>query len=209
MKHAATQELFSYWNQIRGGRAAPERNDLDPGAIRGILADTFILEVDTYLSFPLRLSGTRLNALFLEEQKGKSFLNFWSKSERHALSAILLTVLDGTCPIVAGVRGGPAGQPEMDLEMLLLPLRHNGKTHARILGILSPAQSPTWLGLLPIENLKLQSMRVVDRPSLTTGPAFARQRPVREDIFAPPQQLAAPAPNFTRHGHLRVYEGGR
>jgi len=32
---------------------------------------------------------------------------------------------------------------------------------------------------------------------------------VREDIFAPPQQLSTPAPNFTRHGHLRVYEGGR
>ncbi|MBV8472325.1 MAG: PAS domain-containing protein, partial [Hyphomicrobiales bacterium] len=38
MKLAATRELFAYWTSLRAARSAPERNDVDPGALRGILA---------------------------------------------------------------------------------------------------------------------------------------------------------------------------
>ena len=51
MKLAASGELFAYWNALRGARSAPERNDVDPGAIRGILADTFVLEFDEERDF--------------------------------------------------------------------------------------------------------------------------------------------------------------
>ena len=46
MKHAATRDLYCYWDSLRGARTAPERVDIDPGAIRRILGDTFIVEVD-------------------------------------------------------------------------------------------------------------------------------------------------------------------
>ena len=39
VKLAVTMELYAYWNQLRGARTAPERNDVDPGAISGVLAD--------------------------------------------------------------------------------------------------------------------------------------------------------------------------
>ena len=70
MKLAASRELFAYWNALRGARSAPERDDVDPGAIRGVLADTFILEFDPAAGFPLRVVGTRTNALFLRELRG-------------------------------------------------------------------------------------------------------------------------------------------
>src|SRR3954454_9451040 len=43
MKHASIRELFAYWNLRRGARLAPDRSDIDPAVIRGVLADTFIL----------------------------------------------------------------------------------------------------------------------------------------------------------------------
>ena len=82
MRQAATQELYSYWNHLRGARLSPERDEIDPTAIRHILADTMILEVDEKRQFPVRISGTRLDALFLDEQKGRAFVVLFAPEDR-------------------------------------------------------------------------------------------------------------------------------
>ena len=51
LKLAPSLELYSYWDALRGARSAPERNDIEPGAIRGVLADTFILEISRRSGF--------------------------------------------------------------------------------------------------------------------------------------------------------------
>ena len=61
MKLAVTMELHAYWNRLRGARSAPERNDVDPSAIRGVLADTFVLDFDEGRGFPFRIAGSRAN----------------------------------------------------------------------------------------------------------------------------------------------------
>ncbi|WP_158807940.1 PAS domain-containing protein [Beijerinckia sp. L45] len=162
MKHQATNELFRYWNELRGERTAPERNEIDPGAIRHVLADTFMLDIDADQRFPFRLAGTRVNALFDAEQKGRSFLDIWTEEERRNLAGVLMTVADGACPVVAGAIASPAGQGECPFELLLLPMRHHGKTHSRILGIIKSVKTPSWLGMLPVGPLKLRSLRIVD-----------------------------------------------
>src|SRR6202046_4887894 len=73
VKLAATIELYAYWNRLRGARSAPERNDVDPGAIRGVLADTFVLDFDEKLGFPFRIAGARGTAIFLKELRGLPF----------------------------------------------------------------------------------------------------------------------------------------
>ena len=42
MKHAASRELYAYWQEKRGPARAPERTDIEPGAIRAVLADAFV-----------------------------------------------------------------------------------------------------------------------------------------------------------------------
>jgi len=42
VKHPSVRELYRYWNAQRGLRAAPERSDIEPGAIRRALADTAV-----------------------------------------------------------------------------------------------------------------------------------------------------------------------
>ena len=138
MKLAASQQLFAYWNELRGARSAPERNDIDPGAIRGILADTFILEFDAGRAFPMRIVGTRTNALFLRELRGAPFLDLWREGDRQETRAILASVADEAQPFLIGAAGTPLGFAPVDIEMLLLPLRHHGDTHSRILGCCAP-----------------------------------------------------------------------
>jgi hypothetical protein len=162
MKHQATHDLFRYWNDLRGERTAPERNDVDPGAIRHILADTFMLDVDADRSFPFRLAGTRVNALFDAEQKGRSFLNLWRAEERRNVAGLLMTVIDGACPIVAGAVATPPGQSECAMEVLLLPMRHHGRTHSRIMGLVKTVKVQPWIGLVPNGPMSLRSLRILD-----------------------------------------------
>ena len=180
MRQQVSKDLYEYWSQLKAARAAPNRSDIDPNAIRHILADTFIIEVDAARNFPLRLCGTRLNALWLCEQKGNSFIGLWRYDDRLAIARALATVVDGVAPVVAGARTEVRGQAPVELELLLLPLRHFGKTHSRVLGSLAPNRRPDWLGTRPAGRLDLISMRVLDkgsqRPSaLNCRPFFDRR----------------------------------
>lgn len=160
MRQQATRELYAYWNGLRRQRAAPDRADIDPAAIRSILSDTFMIEADRDSLFPLRLSGARVNALWARDLKGRSFLDLWGEDSAN-VAAVLRTVMDGACPVVAGAQTRLASRAPVDVELLLLPLRHHGRTHARVLGSLVTGDIPEWIGLIPIERLELRSLRIL------------------------------------------------
>jgi hypothetical protein len=182
MKQPATLELYSYWNHLRGARLSPEREEVDPLAIRHILADTMMLETDDDRTFPVRISGTRLNALFLGEQKGRAFIDLFAPAERQSAAAMILSMLNGARPVVATLSAAPHADEPATLELLLLPLRHRGKAQARILGALTPVAIPSWLGLRPALCLRMISMRFVeeapaqDTPEQLAGRMKARRR---------------------------------
>jgi hypothetical protein len=70
MKHASTRAVFDHWNRRRGLRWAPARSDINPGDIRHVLGDTFMLAADFADGIRFRLAGTRVCALFAREIKG-------------------------------------------------------------------------------------------------------------------------------------------
>ena len=143
MKHAASQELYAYWEQRRGGRPAPERADIEPGAIRQALSDTFILELaDAAHGHSFRLAGTRVCALFGRELKGKSFVNLWATGSRQAISDLLTISSDESVGTVAGVTAENVFGEPLDLELLLLPLGIRRPSLARTIGILAPLNPP-------------------------------------------------------------------
>ncbi|HEY3719362.1 MAG TPA: PAS domain-containing protein [Roseiarcus sp.] len=191
MKLAASEQLFSYWTRLRGARGAPERNDIDPAAIRAVLADTFILEFNPTAGFPLRISGSRTNALFLRELRGEPFLELWRPQDRAEASEILGVVANEAQPFLLGAMGGPPGVEATNVEVLLLPLRHHGATHSRMLGVCAPRSLPRWLGLLPIGVLALTSLRALT-PSQHNGAEVMAHDFVRRG-------------NLRRRGHLFVY----
>jgi hypothetical protein len=179
MRQQISRELFSYWNVMRGARAAPERTRLDPGAIRPILADTFLLEVDGDGEFPFRVAGARVNALWRTELKGTSFVDLWRKEDRHSVQAALMAVVNGVAPLVGGARLRAPGDIRVDLEFMLLPLRHLGKTHSRVLGAMSPSRPVEWIGQTRAGPLEFLSMRIVDAPEalIFRPPPPQRSRP--------------------------------
>lgn len=161
MKHATTRMLFSYWDALRGERASPERGEIEPGIIRHILADTFILEMNRDRNVFFRLAGTRLCALFNQELKDKPLSHLWGTGDFRDAGRYSEIVTDETAGLVAGIKGHTQKGHSIDLELILLPLRHRGRTHERLIGALSPAQIPAWLGLDPLVKLTTQSLRII------------------------------------------------
>ena len=159
MKHAASRELYAYWEQKRGTRRAPERAEIEPGAIRGILSDAFILALDRSAGHPVRLAGTRICALFGREIKGESFLNLWDAPSRDVMEGLVSILSDECTGTVAGVSAQNDDGEKIDLELLLLPLGIQRPSFARAIGILAPLKVPPWLGVSPVGALTLGGRR--------------------------------------------------
>jgi hypothetical protein len=193
MKHASTRELYSYWNARRGSRSAPERGEIEPGAIRHVLGDSFVLSFEPSLDHPFRLAGTRVCALFGRELKTEPFVHLWDGADRAQLRDILTIVADEAIGTVAGATAATEDGARVELELLLLPLRHHGDLHARVLGALAPNECPYWLGRHAVKSLTLGTLRYLD-------PGHDVDTP-----FGPPR---APVSTNAR-GRLTVYDGGR
>lgn len=189
MKHTASRELYAYWEGKRGTRRAPERAEIEPGAIRGVLSDAFILSLDRDAGHPVRLAGTRVCALFGREIKGESFLALWAASSRLAVEGLLSILVDECTGTVAGVTATNENGESVDLELLLLPLGVRRRSFARTIGVLAPLKVPPWLGTTPIGALTLGGRRHI-------GAELEKRLLPR---------LMAPR---GRHG-LMVYDGGR
>ena len=210
MRQIITKELFSYWNILRRGRAAPERLEIDPGAIRSLLTDTFILEHESDAGYPFRLSGTRNNVLFDRELRLQPFISLWRPEDQGQIERILEAVSDDTAPVIIGIEA-ERDRRVLVLEMLLLPLRHHGHTHSRILGCMTPTTTPEWLGLYPIGPLELKSFRVLNSTSLNQMASNPTQNQVdtmpvldRRALFTSPRMQQTRTLR-----HLTIYEGGR
>ncbi|MEE9375166.1 MAG: hypothetical protein V3V04_02395, partial [Rhizobiaceae bacterium] len=49
----------------------------------------------------------------------------------------------------------------LNLETLLMPLSHNGRTGQRVLGITVACEAPAWLGTKPLVSQTIRSVRVL------------------------------------------------
>src|ERR1700688_864250 len=138
MKHAASRELFAYWDERRGRRPAPERSEIEPGAIRQVLSEAFIVALDNAAGYPFRLAGTRVCALFGRELKGESFVRLWAHPSRQEIGELLAILAEESVGAVAGVTATNGKGDPVDLELLLLPLSASRPSLARAIGVLAP-----------------------------------------------------------------------
>lgn len=134
MKHENTRALYRYWNDLRAGRNAPYRSELDPRAIATLLESTFILEHGGVSTPRFRLAGTRLCDQFGMELRGMSALALWHGDCRSRMKNLLEQVVTEPCighvACTVETRGGYL----FDAEFLYLPLRSDLGEMTRILG---------------------------------------------------------------------------
>ncbi|WP_237153474.1 PAS domain-containing protein [Oryzibacter oryziterrae] len=213
MKHAVTRSLYEYWTRLRGHRTAPGRHEVEPGEIRSILGDTFILEAADRNVYNFRLAGTRLCAAYCRELKGRNLLDFWSGKDRESVACLLAAIVEDGAAAVIGLNAQNERGQIMPVEMMLLPLQHDGPGHTRILGCFAPMDQPYWLGMLPVIRQPIQSLRLIwpdEKPSFLLRGDQAPASPSQE----PPALRTGTGRTFGHApgrpvGHLRVIDGGR
>jgi hypothetical protein len=166
--HPSIRQLIEYWNERRGRRLAPERADIEPNDIRGVLADSFLLSFDPSRGHRFRFAGTRICALFRRELKGEGFLDLWSAMNRNDMRALLAAVADRSVGVIATAAAMGAADERLTLYLLLLPLSNPAQTNACLLGALIPSEPPLWLGSHTLSDPMVENHHYITPSALVT-----------------------------------------
>ncbi|TGP26907.1 MULTISPECIES: PAS domain-containing protein [unclassified Mesorhizobium] len=210
MNQIGSITLFQYWNQLRDGRPAPKRSEVEPADIKSLLADTFILERDTRGEAVFRLAGTRLCAYYGRELKGFSFPSLWREKDQRLMSRLIHGVFDQKSVLLLTYEGFSRSGRSNKFELLALPL-DGGVESPRCLGIVSAVDKPFWLGADPLADALIDAIRVIDPEK---EPMFLKNRPAIDVPSLVPAEFDAPETisalgRVRRIRHLVVFDGGR
>jgi hypothetical protein len=138
MKHPSNREFFAYWDDKRGGARAPDRSDIEPGAVRELLGDIFVLSYDGDAGYPFRVAGTRICALLGRDLKDRSFSALFAPESRGQIEEIVAVACEEMLAAVAGITATSQDGSLAHLELLLLPFNARAHTPLSLTGLLAP-----------------------------------------------------------------------
>ncbi len=210
MRFEKSKQLYSYWLKLKGTRAAPERSEIEPSDIRELLGDTFILEINHAAKYVIyRLAGTRLCSAYGKELKGLGYFVHWNEQDNVEVINAINSVHTNFLPCVLSHYGQTQEQRFLAYETLLLPLQPINDGTSRILGLCTPDKKPFWLGVEPIVNNKLRSIRQIGKSDIKndkTTPTLTPP-PIQHDAL---QEKPRKFDGKNRIiGHLTLLDGGK
>jgi hypothetical protein len=138
MKHPSTREFFAYWDEKRGSARAPDRSEIEPGAVRELLGDIFVLSYDAPAGYPFRVAGTRVCALLGGDLKDRSFSTLFAPESRREIADIIAVVSEEMLAAVAGLTATAQDGSLAHLELLLLPFSARAHAPLSLTGLLAP-----------------------------------------------------------------------
>lgn len=130
--------LYEHWRQLKGGRAVPLRDDLDPGAIKELLPFVMLADIEREpFRVRYRLVGTEVvtwskfdfTGLYLDE------LTFSDLEESDVFTAGYRAMQASGLPHYARIRTFQYGERTLYYESALLPLSSDGVTVDKALAI--------------------------------------------------------------------------
>lgn len=160
MKHRSSREFFAYWDAKRGGARAPDRSEIEPGAVRELLGDIFVLSYDNDAGYPFRVAGTRVCALLGRDLKDASFAGLFAEDSRREIEDIITCVAEETLAAIAGITAVSANGAPAHLELLLLPFVNRAHAPISLTGSLAPFEADTG----ELRDFRLTSWRYLHRP---------------------------------------------
>lgn len=171
MKHPSSRAFFAYWDDRRGAARAPERSDIEPGPVRELLGDIFVLSCDAAAGFPFRVAGTRVCALLGDDAKGLSFPAMFAPQSRAEIGDIVAIVAEELLVAVAGITATTAEGARVPLELLLLPFHARAHTPISLTGMLAPFGESRGV----LRDLRLTSYRYLAHPPQPLRPRMLRK----------------------------------
>ena len=164
---AGPAQLRAYWEGLRTGGGLPERSQLDPRGLGGILDRVFLAEPIGRGLVQVRIAGSALTEVAGMDLRGLPLSCLFAAEARTALSDALRPVIDGKAlaELDLAAQGQGAGAVA---RLLLLPLA-DGPDRRLVLGCLGLGA-----GLLgPRLKLTILRLQVEQLPDATRTPAPA------------------------------------
>ncbi len=171
MKHPSSREFYAYWDQKRGDARAPDRSEIEPGAVRELLGDIFVLSYDSAAGYPFRVAGTRVCALLGCDLKDRSFSALFSADGRREIEDIIAVVSEEMLAAVAGITAISEDGRPAHLELLLLPFNTRAHSPLSLTGLLAPFESDR----RQLRDFKLTSWRYIGHPPQKLVPRALRK----------------------------------
>ncbi len=171
MKHPSNREFYAYWDEKRGAARAPDRSEIEPGAVRELLGDIFVLSFDSAAGHPFRVAGTRVCALLGRDLKDQSFSALFGPDGRREIEDIVAAVAEEMLAAVAGITATAQDGSPAHLELLLLPFNARAHTPLSLTGLLAPFERE--YGVL--RDFKLTSWRYLGHPPQRFVPRALRK----------------------------------
>jgi len=204
MRQKASQHLYAYWNEIRRGRLAPQRLDIEPSRIGEYLADTFVLERADRGTYRYRLAGTRICTALGRELRNTSFLEGWSASDKAMIDQRLAVIADHGGVCVLAFQTGPEDGSAGIYEAIILPLVHTGGKVDRFVGAITAITQPARKIAAGNAELVLLHQETIWPDGKPFG--AAAERAAKADPFLANVRNARLVKTDRRQ--FRVYEGG-
>jgi hypothetical protein len=126
----------AHWEELRAGRLAPSRAEVEPRSLAACLDKVFVAELIAPGVARLRLAGQHLAELVGMEPRGMPLSVLFEGAGRDELASALKQVQAGA-RVVLPLRSDRAmGQPVMDGMLALMPLTDSKGQMTRVLGVL-------------------------------------------------------------------------
>src|SRR3954469_16980131 len=103
MKHPSSRGFFAYWDAQRGDARAPDRSEIEPGAVRELLGDIFVLSYDNDAGYPFRVAGTRVSALLGRDLKDTGFSTLFAPDVRREIEDVISYVAEEMLAAICGI----------------------------------------------------------------------------------------------------------
>lgn len=146
MAQKVTRAFFDYWAELREGRLAPLRSEIEPGKIGRLLPYVFILERSDLETARFRLAGTALCRDYRMEFRGTNMLLMWQGEDRDTMSRLLERVTESGTVTLVDYTSETSEGAQVSFELLLTPLAREEGAVDRVFGVVVPTQRPYWLG---------------------------------------------------------------
>jgi len=206
MQNTTSHILYKYWNEIRAGRMAPRRFEIEPARFAAILPETFVIECEPGEGHRFRLAGTRVTEKLGFELRGRDFSEIFESKEHQDLKPFLASITDqGAVGLIKTEMTGTSGRTAL-FEVLVLPLIHTDERISRLLGAISTCAHEPWLGSEPVGPGSMVAREIIWPDG--------RPHAIAERMAPPPPSpfkydLARSRLVRTRRRMFRVYDGGR
>ncbi len=162
IRHPGTRALFSFWEKIRGEKAAPGRDDLDLRQISPIVPNLLILERDhLHQSYKWRLAGSEICQLYRQKLTSTNALAGWGGFERNTLKQLFDTVVTGLQPCLVRFRLSTDLGQVIGAELLGLPILAKNGTRFHVFGGIFPLRDISQLGYGSVTGLELSAARSI------------------------------------------------